>query len=186
MNSSSNRTIGILTVLVLLCIGSNSTMRAQLCGQGTFSFRIVTQPTGEDYSFDYEFIPVSDSAVQAMLSTLVETNTKNGVQVYPRFSVSEGIIIPRHIATAVLDSVDKGRWLPAKRVVDMVEAAEERDKISPSGIIHQGMLQTGTVETLYIPTLLKVHRGRDTLFIIANFFGGCDHVRTVIWPDDCR
>lgn len=150
---------------------------AQRCGGGKLTFNIYTLNGKEIDSFDYKIFPVSKELLKEKFYLKVVSEVNLADKNYELFhSVNEsGVIIAEHFVNEIIDTVNKDL---KKQLSKWVELSE----ISQTGKIKSSLFFK-THENANFPIILKIIRNQKTIYILGNYFGGCNREASLIWDN---
>jgi len=147
----------IIFIPLLLQIHTKSI--AQVCGGGIVKFNIYTLNGNAVKDFDYEIFPASDELTKKFN---YKDNWGCGEIMY---GITDSMIDRNNEA---LNNKLK-KWLALS-------------KISSKGKI-KSSINFKTFETVYFPMILKITQHNKSIYILGNYFGGCNRQVSLIWTD---
>tara|TARA_R110002111_G_scaffold252863_2_gene317941 strand:- start:1919 stop:2449 length:531 start_codon:yes stop_codon:yes gene_type:complete len=148
---------------------------SQACGGGILTFNIYTLNGKEIKNFDYEIFPVSKELLNEKFYRKVvnEVSLDDPNYYYFQNVSNSGIIIMEHFANEIIETNDEklNEWLDKLLILS---------KISKSGKI-KSSLSFSTLELNNFPIILKISLNQKTIYILGNYFGGCDREASLVW-----
>lgn len=145
----------------------------QTCGGGTLTFNVYTLNGEEIDEFEYEIFPVSGELLRKNLYEKVvnKANLDNDNYSLYRNVNDSGIIISEHFANEIIETNDEKLNENLQKLLH---------KISQKGKIKSTLLFT-TFETIDFPIILKISNKKRTIYILGNYFGGCNREASLTW-----
>jgi hypothetical protein len=147
----------IIVITFLLQIHTKSI--AQVCGGGTVKFNIYTLNGKAVKSFDYEIFPASEELTKKF-------NYKDN------WGCGE---IINGIADSMIDRNDEALNNKLKELLAL-------SKITSKGKI-KCSINFKSFETVYFPMIFKITKHNKSVYILGNYFGGCNRQASLIWTD---
>lgn len=148
---------------------------SQACGGGILTFNIYTLNGVEIEEFNYEIFPVSKELLQEKFYSKVmpKVNPDNpNYYLFQEINQSGGIIMQQY-ANEIIDTKDDELNDRLKKMLDL-------SKINQTGKI-KSSLSFNTFEVANFPIILKISHKEKTIYILGNYFGGCDREASLIW-----
>lgn len=144
---------------------------AQECGGGTLTLNIYTINGSNVEYFDYEILPVSEKLLRENFLTKirgsVEAQNNMEIDIYQK-----GIIIKEEFSREIIEKNNEINTDLKK----MMSSDLKNGKI-------KSYLKFKTLELERKLVLLKVKLKDKTIYIVGNFFGGCDRELSLIWDN---
>lgn len=151
---------------------------SQACGGGILTFNIYTLNGTEINNFEYEIFPISKELLQEKFykKAVNEVNLDN-----PNYSLfqninNSGVIIMEHSANELIDTNNK-------ILNESLDKMLHLSKMTQSGKIKYSLSFT-TRENKYFPIILKISNSQKTIFILGNYFGGCNREASLVWNNE--
>ncbi|MDQ6527726.1 hypothetical protein [Flavobacterium sp. LHD-85] len=161
----------ILFVVILISQNGFS----QACGGGILIFNIYTLNGVEIEEFDYEIFPVSKELLQEKFysKVMVKENLNNpNHYLFQKINETGGIIMEQY-ANEIIDAKNDELNSSLKKILDLSE-------INKAGKI-KSSLSFKTFELANFPIILKISHKEKTIYILGNYFGGCNREASLIW-----
>lgn len=168
----------IITYIFFAFILISQNGYSQACGGGILSFKIYTLNGTEIENFEYKIFPISKELLQEKFYKKVvnEVNLDN-----PNYSLfqninSSGVIIMEHFANELIDT---------NNVIlnESLDKMLHLSKITQSGRIKSSLSFT-TLENNNFPIILKISNSQKTIYILGNYFGGCNREASLVWNNE--
>lgn len=162
-----------LILLVGILISQNGF--SQACGGGILTFNIYTLNGIEIEEFNYEILPVSKELLQEKFySKVMDKGNLDNPNYYLFRGINQtGVIIMQQYATEIIDTNNGELNERLKKMLDL-------SKINQAGKI-KSTLSFNTFELITFPIILKISHKEKTIYILSNYFGGCDREASLIW-----
>ncbi|MFC4815547.1 hypothetical protein [Flavobacterium sp. GCM10023249] len=167
------RTIIIYTIFSFLFFSQNGF--SQACGGGKLSFNIYTLNGIEIDNFDYEIFPVSKELLREKFYQKVvnEVNLDNpNYYLFQKINASGGIIMEQY-AKEIIEINNEKLNSDLKKMIDL-------SNITQTGKI-KSSITFNTFELTNFPIILKISHKKKTIYILGNYFGGCDREASLVW-----
>lgn len=132
---------------------------AQVCGGGTVKFNIYTLNGKAVKNFDYEIFPASEELTKKF-------NYKDN------WDCGE---IMNGIADSMIDRNNEALNNKLKKWLAL-------SKISSKGKI-KSSINFKSFETVFFPMILKISQHNKSVYILGNYFGGCNRQASLIWTE---
>lgn len=148
---------------------------SQACGGGRLMFNIYTLNGQEIKEFNYEILPVSKELLKEKFYKKVmnEENIDNPNYYLFREINQTGEIIMEQYANEIIETKNEKLNRDLKKMLDLSNITET-GKIKSS-------LSFNTFELTNFPIILKISYKEKTIYILGNYFGGCDREASLIW-----
>jgi len=148
---------------------------SQACGGGKLNFDIFTINGQEIENFEYEIFPVSEENLKEkfLKKVLNESNLDDPKNYFLTNINNTGIIINEQHANEIITTIDEKLNESFKKLL-------ANSKISSKGEI-KSSLTFNTFENINLPIILKVTHKKRTVYILGNYFGGCNRNASLIW-----
>lgn len=149
---------------------------SQRCGGGTLTFNIYTLNGEEMENFEYEILPVSKELLQDKLykKYVNEVNLNNpNYTLFQSVNNSSGIIIGEQFVNEIVETNNDKLNGSLDKMLDL-------SKITKTGKIKSSLLFI-TYENNNFPIILKISNNQKTIYILGNYFGGCDREASLVW-----
>jgi len=162
----------ILPLLVVLTIFfCNSKVIGQACGQGIFSLEIYTLNSEKELDISFEIFATNRDSLEAIFS-----QGRNLDKIV--YSSYYGYIIQSKHALSIIDTTESGQ-----RELDKIFNLRLHKDDKQAGKIKNSQLHFNTLELSYNLLLLKLKSSDKEVYIIANFFGGCNRTSVILWNE---
>jgi len=148
---------------------------SQACGGGILTFNIYTLNGVEIEGFNYEIFPVSKELLQEKFYSKVvnKVNLNNpNYSIFQEINEAGGIIMQQY-ANEIIDTKNNELNSILKKMLDL-------SKINQTGNI-KSSLSFKTFELANFPIILKISHKEKTIYILGNYFGGCNREASLIW-----
>lgn len=148
---------------------------SQACGGGRLSFNIYILNGQEIDDFDYKILPVSKELLQEKLYHKVvnKINLENpNYYLFHKINTSGGIITEQY-ANEIIETNNEKLNNDLKKILDL-------SNITQTGKI-KSSLSFNTSENRNFPIILKISHKGKTIYILSNYFGGCDRDASLVW-----
>lgn len=129
---------------------------SQECGGGILTLNLYTINGKKIKDASYEIFPVS----KELIEKYNDTDNWNKGRIINNFSENE--------------------ILPNEDLINKLNTLLERSSISKSGKF-TSTLKFKTLELAYFPIIIKINIKNKTIYIMGNYFGGCDRETSLIW-----
>ena len=148
---------------------------SQACGGGILTFNIYTLNGTEIDKFYYEIFPVSKELLDEKFYNKVVNKANLDNPNYELFrQVNEhGIIITEYFAHEVIRTNDE-------KLNENLNKMLALSKITQKGKL-KSSLSFVTLETRIFPIILKISHKGKTIYILSNYFGGCNREASLVW-----
>lgn len=148
---------------------------SQACGGGILIFNIYTLNGVEIEDFNYEIFPVSKELLQEKFYSKVvdKVNLENPNYNLFREINQTGVIIMQQYANEIIDAKDDKLNDRLKKILDV-------SKINQTGKI-KSSLSFNTLELADFLIILKISHREKNIYILGNYFGGCDREASLVW-----
>ncbi len=148
---------------------------SQACGGGILTLNIYTLNGVEIEEFNYEILPVSEELLKEKFYKKVVNEVNLDNQNYYLFQTinMRGCIIMEQYANEIIETSDKKLNEGLRKMLDL-------SKINQSGKI-KSSLSFNTFELITFPIILKISHKEKSIYILGNYFGGCDRDVSLIW-----
>lgn len=148
---------------------------SQLCGGGKLTFNIYTLNGTEVENFDYEIFPVSKEFLHEKFYKKVvnDVNLDNPNYYFFQNVGNAGIIIMEHFANEIIETNDD-------KLNERLDKMLHLSKITKYGKIRSSLSFT-TLELNNFPIVLKITHNQKTIYILGNYFGGCNREASLVW-----
>lgn len=148
---------------------------SQACGGGRLTFNIYTLNGIEIENFDYEIFPVSEELLQEKFYKKVvnEVNLDNPNYYFFQNIGNAGMIIMERFANEVIETKDE-------KLNERLDKMLDLSKINQSGKI-KSTLSFFTLELNSFPIILKIEYNKKAIYILGNYFGGCNREASLVW-----
>lgn len=168
----------IITYIFFAFIFISQNGYSQACGGGILSFKIYSLNGTELENFEYEIFPVSKEFFQEKFYKKVVNEVNLDSPNYSLFQNinSHGIIIMEHTAKELID-------LNNEILNESLDKMLHLSKITQSGRIKSSLSFT-TIENRNFPIILKISNKNNTIYILGNYFGGCDREASLVWNNE--
>lgn len=150
---------------------------SQACGGGILTFNIYTLNGVDIEEFNYEIFPVSKELLQEKFYSKVvhKVNLDNpNYYFFEKIDQTGGIIMQQY-ANEIIDTKDDVLNGSLKKMLDL-------SKINQTGKI-KSSLSFNTLELGNFPIILKISHNEKTIYILGNYFGGCNREASLIWDN---
>jgi hypothetical protein len=151
---------------------------SQACGGGKLTFNIYILNGSEIQNFEYEIFPVSKKLLQEKFYKKVinEGNLDN-----PNYNLfqninNSGIIIMKHFANEIIEANND-------KLNESLNKLLHLSNIARSGKIKSSLSFT-TLELNNFPIILKISNDKQTIYILGNYFGGCNREASLVWDNE--
>lgn len=162
----------ILPLLVGLTIFfCNSKVIGQACGQGIFSLEIYTLNGEKELDISYEIFAINRDSLEAIFS-------QGRILDKIMYASYYGYIIQSKHALRIIDKTESGQ----KELDEIFNLHVHKDD-KQVGKIEGSQVHFNTLEVSYNLLLLKVNSSDKEVYIIADFFGGCDRTSVILWNE---
>lgn len=164
----------ILFVVILISQNGFS----QACGGGILKFNIYTLNGVEVEEFNYEIFPVSKELLNEKFysKVMVKENLDNpNHYLFQKINETGGIIMEQY-ANEIIETKDEELNSSLKKILDL-------SKINQTGKI-KSSLSFKTFELANFPIILKISHKEKTIYILGNYFGGCNREASLIWDNE--
>ncbi|MCD0469917.1 hypothetical protein [Flavobacterium sp. JAS] len=150
---------------------------SQACGGGILTFNIYTLNGVEIEEFNYEIFPVSKELLKEKFYSKVvnKVNLDNPNYNLFREINQTGVIIMQQYANEIINTKDDKLNGSLKKMLDL-------SKINQTGKI-KSSLSFNTLELADFPIILKISHREKTIYILGNYFGGCDREGSLVWDN---
>jgi len=172
-NKMKMRTTIFYSIFTFFLFSQN--LFSQACGEGILIFNIYTLNGIDIEEFDYEILPVSKELLKEKFYKKVVSKAYLDDSNYKLFLEvnGSGVIIMESFANEIIKTNDK----------KLSEDLDER--LALSDITQKGKIKSSllfrTRENNDFPIVIKTsHRGK-TIYVLGNFFGGCNREASLVW-----
>jgi hypothetical protein len=148
---------------------------SQACGGGILTFNIYTLNGVEIEEFNYEIFPVSKELLREKFYSKVvnKVNLDNpNYSLFREINQTGGIIMQQY-ANEIIDKKNDELNGSLKKMLEL-------SKINQTGKIKSSLSFT-TFELINFPIILKISHKEKTIYILCNYFGGCNREASLIW-----
>jgi hypothetical protein len=148
---------------------------SQECGGGKLLFNIYILNGMEIDEFDYEILPVSKELLQEKYYQKVvsKINLDNpNYYLFQKISEVGGIIMEQY-ANEIIETNNEKLNRELKEMLDLSNI-NQKGKIKSSLIFN-------TLELTNFPIILKISHKKKTIYILGNYFGGCNREASLVW-----
>lgn len=151
---------------------------SQACGGGKLTFNIYTLNGIEIENFDYEILPVSKELLQERFYKKVvnEVNLDNPNYYFFQNIGNVGMIIMERFANEIIETKDE-------KLNERLDKMLDLSKINQLGKIKSSLSFT-TLELNDFPIILKISNNRKAIYILSNYFGGCNREASLVWNNE--
>lgn len=148
---------------------------SQACGGGKLTFNIYTLNGHDIKEFTYEILPVSKELLKEKFYKKVVNEVNLGNKNYVLFQAvnTSGVIVKEHFASEIIDKNLNGEL---KKILDL-------NKMNQTGSI-KSSLSFNTLELGDFPIILKISHNEKTIYVLGNYFGGCDREASLVWNNE--
>ncbi|HRF16102.1 MAG: hypothetical protein JSR97_01765 [Verrucomicrobia bacterium] len=148
---------------------------SQRCGGGTLAFNIYTLNGEEIENFEYEILPVSKELLREKFYKKVVNEINLDNQNYSLFQsvYSSGIIIGEQFINEIIETNNGKLNESLDKMLDL-------SKVTKNGKIKSSLFFI-THEKNNFPVILKISNNQKTIYILGNYFGGCDREASLVW-----
>lgn len=146
----------VLLCIAILCFAFNG--YTQVCGGGILDFNIFTLNGTEVKYFEYEIFPVSEKLAKDL---------GEGLHADYKGKIMYGFSETKIDTTNTFLNTEFKSLLAESKITS-------KGKIKSS-------LHFKTHETLYFPVILKITHDKKTVYILGNYFGGCNRKASLVW-----
>lgn len=165
----------IITYIFFVFVLISQNGYSQACGGGKLIFNIYTLNGVEIENFEYEIFPVSKELLQEKFYNKV-VNTANLDN--PNHNLFQninnfGVIIMENFANEIIETNDD-------KLNESLDKMLQLSQIAQSGKIKSSLSFT-TAEVLDFPIILKISNSQKTIYILGNYFGGCNREASLVW-----
>jgi hypothetical protein len=158
-------------LIALTIIFGNSAANAQACGQGVFSLEIYTLHGEKEQDINYEIFAINRDSLEAVFSQGRDLDKI----IYSSFY---GSIVQTKNALRIIDTTKSGQ-----RELDNIFNLHLHKDDKPVGKIENSQVHFNTLELSYNLFLLKLNSNNREVYVIANFFGGCNRTSALLWNE---
>lgn len=152
-----NKPILILFLSITTNVFLHSPVKAQLCGRGTFTFKIYALSGKKLEDINYEILPVNIDSLR-------------NVYRQSDFDLYRGEIINPIYLKKVNSSEEK----------ELMRQLAFRDN-KKKGVVKEGIVTFKTIETDNYPCILHLFSNKKDLYVVAYLIGSCNRVTAVLW-----
>lgn len=165
----------IITYIFFALVLISQNGYSQACGGGKLIFNIYTLNGVVIEEFDYEIFPVSKELLQEKFykKVVYEGNLGNPNYILFQNINNFGTIIMENIANEIIETKDEKLNEKLDKMLDL-------SKINQSGKI-KSTLSFFTLELNNFPIILKISNTQKTIYILGNYFGGCNREASLVW-----
>lgn len=142
----------LLIIALFIPLNGNS----QECGGGILTLNLYTINGKKIKDVSYEIFPVSKEIIEKYNDT---------------YNWNRGRII---------NNFSEKEILPNEDLTNQLNKLLERSSISKSGKF-TSTLKFKTLELTYFPIIIKINIKSKTIYIMGNYFGGCNREASLIW-----
>ncbi len=148
---------------------------SQACGGGILTFNIYILNGIEIDKFYYEILPVSKELLEEKFYSKVVNKVNLDNQEYELFRQFNeyGTIITEYFANEIIKTNDE-------KINENLNKMLVISKITQKGKF-KSSLSFVTLETRIFPIILKITHKWKTIYILSNYFGGCDREASLVW-----
>lgn len=161
----------ILLFLTMSFFSANT--YTQKCGVGVFSIELYILNGEKQLDLDYELLPVSQRFV---IDSIIRKDDNFYNQQIKVRNYYEGVIVREDLALNILlqtvSSQDERKF----------EKFVSSQSFPVKGTLKQ-KIDFKTIETVFFPVILRLKSKTGATYILANFFGGCDRVLSLLGKD---
>lgn len=168
-----------IIILLLLLFQVLTEATAQLCGGGILTFNIYTLNGSSIKEFEYEIFPVAKQSLENYFQTMREQKVDVDYRLMPNMRET-GIIITENTASEIIDT--KNDTLN-NALIKLLERKRIGYGALPSKGKMKNSLQFQTLELGVFPVVLKITAKGKTVYIVGNYFGGCNRETSLIWDN---
>lgn len=165
----------IITFILFAFLLISQNGYSQRCGGGTLTFNIYTLNGEEIENFEYEILPVSEEFLQEKLYKKVvnEVNLNNPNYTLFQSVNNSGVIIGEQFVNEIIETNNDKLNESLDKLLDL-------SKITKTGKI-KSSLGFITHENNNFPIILKISHKDKFIYILGNYFGGCDREASLVW-----
>ena len=166
------KTISTLLIVLILIVILSFKVKAQACGQGVYTLEFYTLDGDEKKDIDFEILPINSDSLEFLFSKY--TNLEDQL----RFNSNKGTVLQSRLASRIIGNKQQG--LASIKNYDIFKMEKFKGKLDKSRV------EFNTVETYYELFLLKLMEEDKEVYIVGNFFGGCNRTIVLLWNDRPR
>lgn len=142
---------------------------AQECGGGTLTLNIYTKNGSTVEYFDYEILPVSEKLLRENFLAKI-AGSEEAQNIMENNIYQKGITITEDFSREIIEA---GSELSTD-LKQMISSDLKTGKV-------KSYLKFKTLELRKKLVLLKIKLKGKTIYVVGNFFGGCDREVSLIW-----
>jgi len=167
----------ILFILSFLVISPN--IYAQACGGGVFTLYFYVLNGEKKDTLKYEILTIDPENLEKILWQDRE-DVSNAEYAGVMREMRSGLILDTKLVEDLFCSTTE-----KKTNEELISGAEldrllQNSVMKKSALIVDGKISFHTFETYFKPYLLKITANEANIYILADFFGGCDRVNNVL------